>query len=38
MDMVNPEEKVEYVAYLTHLEKTLSQYLGKEIDVNGRVQ
>lgn len=35
MDMVNPEEKVEYVAYLSHLEKTLSSYLGTEIDVNG---
>ena len=24
MDMVNPDEKVEYVAYLHNLEKTLS--------------
>lgn len=38
MDMVNPDDKVEYVAYLNNLEKTLSQYTGTDIDLQGRAQ
>ena len=36
VDMVNPEEKIDYTAYLVNLEKTLSNYLGSSIDVNGK--
>lgn len=36
MDMVNPEERVEYTAYLNNLEKTMTNYLGANIDINGR--
>ena len=34
--MVNPEDKCDYVAYLQNLEKTVSQYLGSEIDIYSR--
>ena len=36
VDMVNPDEKIDYTAYLVNLEKTLSNYLGQNIDINDR--
>jgi len=33
-DMINPDDKVEYTAYLKNVEKTLSKYLDTELDIN----
>ena len=34
-DFVNPDERVEYSLYLKNVEKTLSNKLGYQIDING---
>ena len=36
VDMVNPDEKIDYTAYIVNLEKTLSNYLGHNININDR--